>query len=444
VIPLLFALALSVQNGRLVDERGGVVVLRGINAPGDAKVPPFATMRPEDMDHVARWGMNSVRLLFTWEAYEPMRGHYDEAYLSYYEKLVLAAEARGIHVIVDFHQDAFSRWNIGGCGEGMPEWMIPEGITRSPPDNGPNCANWGARMLQDKELHATWDAFYADPAPWLAMIARVANKVRGHVAGYDLLNEPDGDEKTQILPLYEKAVAAIDDPKAIYFLCPRAIVSAGAESEMPKPSFANAVYAPHFYDGQVVLLKRWGGLEPERQFAQMQGKAAEWGAPMLLGEFGAPGITDEGDKYLDAIYRRLDMTFASGTQWNFTPRWTEEKKDGWNAEDFSVWASGSTRSIFRPRAYPARIGGEPVSFKDDGTTFELVWKNDPARGETVVRFPEDRKIAVSGCEVSAGIARCSFAEAGEKKIVGSPPAEKARCGLTGLEALLLLLLRRKR
>jgi len=102
-----------------------------------------------------------VRLLFTWEAYEPMPGQYDDSYLAYYLAAVRGAAARGLYVIVDFHQDAFSRFTLAGCGEGFPEWALPPTVTPAPPDNSEACKNWGGMMLSDPDLSAVWDSFYA-------------------------------------------------------------------------------------------------------------------------------------------------------------------------------------------------------------------------------------------------------------------------------------------
>ena len=71
-------------------------------------------------------------------------------------------------------------------------------------------------------------------------------------------------------------------------------------------------------------------------FWTMTGKAEEWNVPLFLGEFGAHADTLNGPAYVDLQYERLDDHFASGAQWNWTPAWTEEERDGWNREDLSI------------------------------------------------------------------------------------------------------------
>src|SRR6266542_277968 len=261
---------LHVDGAFIRDAQGGSVILRGVNVAGNSKVPPFIVI-PNDaaLDPLPSWGMNVIRFIFNWEAYEGTKGAYDDAnYLAYYKRVVAAAHARGIYVIVDFHQDGFSRWSLGGCGEGFPEWAIEAQVVHHPPDNSAvNCANWGQRMAGDDELAATWDAFYAGAAgaasaraAYIAMVSRVATALAGEpgVIGYDLMNEPYGDELKQIGPLYVDVAAAVRavDPTAIIFVSPQAFTSAGNASELAQPTFTNYVFSPHFYDPLLYLLDR--------------------------------------------------------------------------------------------------------------------------------------------------------------------------------------------
>lgn len=104
------------------DAQGRYVYLNGVNLSGSNKVPattdPVSYVgKPFPVDE-ADWnfrmlqklGFNSVRLLVMWEGIEHEgRGVYDEEYLDYYEKIVAKAAEYGIYVLVDMHQDMFSR-----------------------------------------------------------------------------------------------------------------------------------------------------------------------------------------------------------------------------------------------------------------------------------------------------------------------------------------------
>jgi len=130
----------------LLDAAGRQVMLRGINLGGDSKLPypDGGTDRPGDFadhrevsfigrpfpldeadTHFARlrhWGFNSLRLLTTWEAVEHAGpGLYDRDYLDYLAEVARRAGEHGLYVLIDFHQDAWSRMS---GGSGAPGWTF--------------------------------------------------------------------------------------------------------------------------------------------------------------------------------------------------------------------------------------------------------------------------------------------------------------------------------
>lgn len=466
--------ALTVDGRFFRDASGGAVLLRGADVAGNSKVPPFKGIGPlTQLDPLQTWGMNVVRLLFTWEAYEGQQGVYDDAgYLAYYIGLVHAAGQRGIFVVVDFHQDAFSRYALQGCGEGFPEWTLPSTVTPAVPDNGADCADWGTRQVGDADIKTLWSSFFGtsdSPSPtraaYLTMIARVATALAGEpaVIGYDLLNEPLGDEVTQLGPLYTDAVAAIRavDPEAIAFVSPNGITSAGTATKLTQPTFTNFAYAPHFYDPIVQGTKAWNDSDETIGFSNMLATVAAWNVPLFLGEFGAPPDVDGLDGYMGAIHAQLNGALASGTQWAYTPGWTPTAKDGWNTEDFSIVDdTGATRANFRPRPFPRRVAGTPtliqVTQETDPkkNTLQLTWDNLPAAGATELFLPAayfGGNVSVDGdgdvkCKRSGDIFSCTAKSSGSKSLRASYPSP--RCGMTGAEALaflgLLRLHRRRR
>ena len=96
--------------------------------------------------------------------------------------------------------------------------------------------------------------------------------------------------------------------------------------------------------------------------------------------------------YIRAVYDRLDACLASGAQWNYTPGWNTQTKDGWNAEDFNIiHPSGTHRPNFRSRPYPRATAGTPLRFRyeDLGPSgaprrLEFDWTHDPRCGETEI------------------------------------------------------------
>ncbi len=440
------------------DASGAVVILRGVNVAGNSKVPPFTPiMDPAELDPLSGWGLNAIRLLFTWEAFEPQPGQFSSSYLAYLRSVIEAASARGLYVIVDFHQDAYSRFSLAGCGEGFPAWALPPGIAPATPDNGADCASWGSRAVGDAELASTWKNFYADAggvrSAYLAMLTRVATALANEpgVIGYDLLNEPAGDEASEVAPLYEDAARAVraGDPGAILFVTPGVLTDVGVATKLPKPGFSNFAFAPHFYDASTYL-GSYGGDDESAPFDAFAEVGAAWNVPLLLGEVGASPSVDGVDAYLGAIHRQLDRRLFSGAQWGYTPGWTASAKDGWNQEDFSIVDDqGRLRANFRPRPFASRIAGTPSSLdvqegpSADANTLTLAWQNDPAAGATEMFAPGsyfggDIRVDASGdvrCQKLGDRVSCRSPTAGPKQVeIGAD----RRCGLTGAELLLIL------
>ncbi|MEW6566999.1 MAG: cellulase family glycosylhydrolase [Chloroflexota bacterium] len=138
---------LHIDGARFRDEEGRIVMLRGVNLAGSSKVPRApngATHRREGFfnhrhvsfvgrpfpleeadEHFARlraWGFNFLRFLVTWEAIEHAGpGRYDEAYLDYVARVVRMAGDYGFRVLIDPHQDVWSRFS---GGDGAPGWTL--------------------------------------------------------------------------------------------------------------------------------------------------------------------------------------------------------------------------------------------------------------------------------------------------------------------------------
>jgi endoglycosylceramidase len=451
-----WASPLHVDGPFFRDAENAVVLLRGVNVAGNSKVPPFRPVAdPSVLDPLPGWGMNVVRLLFNWEAYEPTPGQYDDSYLAYYTAAVEAADARGLYVVVDFHQDGFSRFTFRGCGEGFPKWAVPPEVTLASPDNGTACAGWGVMLATDPDLPKDWASFYGDEngvrTRYLALVTRVAGALASEhaVIGYDLLNEPMGDEATVLAALHEDGAAAVHavDPSAIIFVSPSYLGSLGAPTTLPPPTFSPAAYSPHYYDASLYVAGGWDGADPGSVFSSMEATAAAWNVPLFLGEFGAPAMDTQIVPYLDAIYGQLDASLLGGAQWVFTPGWTEADKDGWNMEDFSIVDDhGATRANFTVRPFPRRIAGTPTHFAvERDVAVDLSWTHDPSAGTTEIFLAPAQVLGSAEidmdassdlqCTVDGDLVKCSAATAGDKSVHLTPA--KRRCGLTGLEALLL-------
>jgi hypothetical protein len=138
---------------------------------------------------------------------------------------------------------------------------------------------------------------------------------------------------------------------------------------------------------------RWNPMT-DGVFMRLPEQAERWNVPLLLGEFGAFAKTGNVRQYMDHQYELLDRVFASATQWNYTPDWTPEKKDGWNDEDYSIVDDrGRLRPNFQIRPHPRKVAGLPGRFlvrrsRAGGVlSVELSWYNLPDTGKTEIFLP---------------------------------------------------------
>ena len=146
--------SVRIEGTAFKDHLGRTLILRGVNATGNAKLPPFQGITtPEQLDPLPGWGINALRLLFIWEAFEPLPGMYNMDYLNHYQRVIDWAANRGLYVVVDFHQDAFSRFLIDGCVEAFPAWAIHSSIALETPPVSRRCKRWALSWLSPWSLH---------------------------------------------------------------------------------------------------------------------------------------------------------------------------------------------------------------------------------------------------------------------------------------------------
>ncbi|MDR2746101.1 MAG: glycoside hydrolase family 5 protein [Treponema sp.] len=92
----------------------------GSQPPG----PPGLPFPPEEAEgrfrRLKERGVSCIRLVIAWETLEYAGpGAYDESYLAYLRKLLVAAAQTGVSVFIDPVQNRWSRWL---SGEGAPPW----------------------------------------------------------------------------------------------------------------------------------------------------------------------------------------------------------------------------------------------------------------------------------------------------------------------------------
>ena len=138
---------LRVEGNDFRDAAGRLCFLRGINLAGSSKMPvgwttydgpEQLTLHPAKLSFVGRpfsldeadknlkrlraAGFTFLRLIVTWEAIEPEEpGVYCEEYVQFILAVVRRAGVLGLSVLVDPHQDVWSRYT---GGSGAPRWTL--------------------------------------------------------------------------------------------------------------------------------------------------------------------------------------------------------------------------------------------------------------------------------------------------------------------------------
>lgn len=217
---------------------------------------------------------------------------------------------------------------------------------------------------------------------------------------------------------YAEGIRSVD-PDAMIFL--EAEFGHDPPSWRPEDA-SNIVWAPHWYDGFTVLLKRFSsfiaanaierkvviGIKNIRKsFAEQVGCLKNWaqdrlgGVPTVIGEIGIPFDMSKKKAYqtgdfssqiraIDRSFKAIEENLISFTWWNYTADNTNERGDQWNDEDFSIFSrdqqedpsnihSGGRALEAVVRPYAMRIAGEPLrmSFDIRSRVFEFEFRHDP-------------------------------------------------------------------
>jgi endoglycosylceramidase len=193
----------------------------------------------QDLAQMHALGFDVVRLALSWSLLEPQPGTYDQRYLDRVAQVVAWAKAQGIYVIIDMHENAYSRyvsrpdpvaWPGGSPTDlnslsGAPAWAV---LT----DGLPSEVYGGQREL-NPALNAAFTNFWLNRwvsgpvgnSPgrglqdhYIGAIAALARQFKNDstVVGYSLFNEPWPGfivpplfEDLYLFPFYRRAIDAI-------------------------------------------------------------------------------------------------------------------------------------------------------------------------------------------------------------------------------------------
>jgi endoglycosylceramidase len=406
--------------GQLVDAQGRVVILRGINArvegifdvtfdDGRTALEPIPKMDATDFDAMKAWGFDALRLPIDWSALEPTEsGGFDEAYLDRVEAVVDLAEAAGVVVLVDLHEDAYSK-EIGE--DGAPLWAI-----RPPPPmllEGP-LTDLGERRLSAPVL-AAFETFFGPSADgaylrerFAAAAEHVAKRLAHHgaVMGFEIFNEPLCDD-AGIARLNDAAYPRVHAaaPDKLYLFEPPATrnlidtASIGVGSVGPLSVYAPHVYTYAFADGAGTIALTKDDLA--RSNLRARDEASGWQAPLVITEWGFDPKLPNAADYFRFEQEAQDAAMASAFFWV----WKEMSQGAWGCFDHDE-ASGAFVERDATRAalahpHPARIAGFPraFSYDRDRRRFAMTFYADAAvKGAHEIVVPEAIGALTATCD----------------------------------------------
>lgn len=190
----------------LRDGHGRYVFFHGVNLSGSTKNPaavspqgvptyvgkPFPLEKArEELAKIRSLGFNSLRLLVIWEGIEPLRrGEYDHEYLAYIREVVKLAGEQGLYVLLDMHQDMFSRHLSVKYNEHPPQYGGP--------------GSFQSTLLALVQPYT--DSVRGDGAPrWAVEACLPEKKMSSPSWGYPrILGGLDGDTLAAVASLYSK------------------------------------------------------------------------------------------------------------------------------------------------------------------------------------------------------------------------------------------------
>lgn len=242
----------SIQDRVLKDGLGREVLLRGWNVSGETKIAEagFKPFKNTDDARASlrllreRTGANAIRFLISWEGTTPQVDQIDTAYLEAITAQIKEAAALQMYVLVDWHQDLFSRhlfnYDSWHTGNGVPLWVT---MDQGYPEEycGMVCASWGQHNLTDEAVRRGFRNFWNNAPIFTstgtrymqdAFIWQMDQTLRhlktnltaeefAYVLGVDPVNEPvDGGmegltaaqwDNQKLWPFYRKVRAMMDN-----------------------------------------------------------------------------------------------------------------------------------------------------------------------------------------------------------------------------------------
>lgn len=414
----------------IYDQAGRYVLLRGVNynVLGDywQANPSVATTKhydENDFKLMAQYGVNCVRLLFSWSKLEPERGQYNQPYINQLKNAIEIAAKYDIYIMLDMHQDAWGKYiatpptttcdkpNKGW--DGAPNWAT---IT----DGASTCTTDGSRESAPAVVHA-WQNFWdntngiqeACAQAWKVLVKQTAPYT--NVIGYDIINEPSlgykpiNEEAYKLGKYYKKVTNVIrqaeQEVKAhehiIFF--EMSVTWNGTPIPFIPPADLitdeNTVFAPHHYFESISNL-----LTIEQGLDLLYGLSKIYQTGTFIGEFGF-----FGNPAIDvAKYKRFakyeDANFSSSTWWQWAQAPGDPHGISWDGTAYENTSmhlieidkngnytgnkNGNYLKVLS-RTRPLSIFGKPTKFTSNSETGTMhLEANSSTQGITILWIPD--------------------------------------------------------
>jgi len=395
--------AVHVDGRAFRDGRGRQLLFRGYNAKAvglfdvtfDDGRTPNETFDDFDEARALRFeelGFNAMRLPISWSALEPHPQQYPQAFFDKLGAILDLGQKHGFWVIVDMHQDAYSK-EIGE--DGAPLWAIvppPPMLLSGPSDD--------SRRLTGPVLSAGFNFFANVPATdgrplqeaFVSAVKQLVRRFASHPAllGYEAFNEPllfHQDQLDEFHARFADGVHSIDADAPIFFE-PITTRNQNDRALVSSSSWAHGAgaYAPHIYTGQFSVPDQhgWQSEDPsvlEPSMLAAEAEAAAWGTPLFVGEFGCNQAEARGPKWISAEIDLQDRVLASSTVWEWSGR------GDWGFRDANGNEHAATAAVVS-RPYPRAVAGDLISI------------TRPTPAHLVVRYRATQKTAGLPHEVS--------------------------------------------
>lgn len=416
---------ITVQGRDFVDEFGRVMLLHGVNNVD--KAPPYVipgdglTVTDTDADLLAGYGFNTVRLGVEFEALMPQRGQIDQDYLDRLVGVTETLTARGLHVLLDNHQDSLGKpWG----GNGFPAWSIESRPAPGEPNPG-----FPLNYLMPSML-AGWDEVWNNHNGVLDhlgdALAELARRVDGTpgVLGIELMNEPwPGTPFATCFPngcpdfdrTYQAAMQRLTDhiraesPTVPVFWEPNVTWNEtmpsylGAPPHTPPITDPNIALSVHdycipsqlsLYVGVLGGLKALCPVQQDKTWMNVDSLRTRTNRPVLVTEFG-----DVDPDTLEATVSRADDHFAGWQYWHFSSTVGPAAKP-------DPFAGVVGQQLVR--TYPRATAGTPgrVQFDAAGGDFRYTYtaKSSTAPTEIYVssrHYPDGYVVTADGGQITS-------------------------------------------